>query len=377
MHGSHNRYDRQTGGPVGPVPKPQPRPSRGVESCWEWDAAGAMGIGKSAALAPPLEIPTPFPVSPSSIRVLPSSFALPPSVLPLPPSKISSMPEYKTVAIVGVGLIGGSIGLALRERKLAQTVIGIGRRQQSLDAARKVGAIDNGVTNLAGGVAEAQLILVATPVDSIAERVVQVAAACQPGALITDAGSTKEKIVTAVDSALASRRSGPRFVGSHPIAGDHRTGPEHARADLFEDHTVIITPTEHTRPAAVTEVSGFWENLGAKVRRMSPADHDAALALTSHLPHAVAVALAAATPRELLPLTAGGWRDTTRVAAGDVALWQAIFAENRQHVVNALRAMERSLAGLGNSLEQGDNEALNTLLELAAKRKRERDALGD
>ena len=227
------------------------------------------------------------------------------------------MAEYDTVAIVGVGLIGGSIGLALRERRLAQKIVGIGRRQTSLDTARGVGAIDHGVTNLANGVAQAQLIVVATPVDTIAERVMQVSTACPAASLITDAGSTKEMIVSAVDAGLAARRSGPRFVGSHPLAGDHRTGAEHARADLFDGRTVVITPTEQTRPAAVTEVSGFWESLGANVVNMTPARHDAALAITSHLPHLVASALAAATPTELLPLTASGWRDTTRVAASD------------------------------------------------------------
>ena len=287
------------------------------------------------------------------------------------------MVEYDTVAIIGVGLIGGSIGLALRERKLAQKVIGVGRRQQSLDAARKVGAIDNGVTNLANGVSQAQLIIVATPVDTIAERVIQASVACPAGALITDAGSTKESIVAAVDAGLAGRRSGPRFVGSHPLAGDHRTGPEHARADLFEGRTVIITPTAHTRPAAVTEVGGFWQSLGANVRSMRPAEHDAALAVTSHLPHVAAVALAAVTPSNLLPLTASGWRDTTRVAGGDPALWQAILTANRQHVLDALDLLGQTFATLRQSLEQGDNESLISILETAAKRKRERDALGD
>lgn len=287
------------------------------------------------------------------------------------------MAEYDTVAIVGVGLIGGSIGLALRERRLAQNVIGIGRRQQSLDVARQVGAIDNGVTSLAGGVSQAQLIIVATPVDTIAERVVQASAACPATSLITDAGSTKEAIVAACDAGLASRRSGPRFVGSHPLAGDHRTGPEHARADLLEGRTVVITPTEHTRPAAITEVSGFWQSLGANVVIMSPAQHDAALAITSHLPHAAAVALAVSTPSELLPLTASGWRDTTRVAGGDPALWQAILTANRQHVIDALDLMGQTLKSLRESLEHGDNENLFSILETAAKRKRERDALGD
>jgi prephenate dehydrogenase len=287
------------------------------------------------------------------------------------------MAEYDTVAIVGVGLIGGSIGLALRERRLAQNVIGVGRRQQSLDVAREVGAIDNGVTYLASGVSQAQLIVVATPVDTIAERVAQASAACPAGSLITDAGSTKEAIVSAVDAGLAARRSGPRFVGSHPLAGDHRTGPQHARADLFEGRTVVITPTEHTRPAAVTEVIGFWQSLGANVESMSPAKHDAALAITSHLPHVAAAALAAATPSELLPLTATGWRDTTRIAGSDPALWQAILTANRQHVLDALDLMDQTFTSLRESLEQGDNESLVSILETAAKKKRDRDALGD
>lgn len=287
------------------------------------------------------------------------------------------MAEYDTVAIVGVGLIGGSIGLALRERRLAQKIVGIGRRQTSLDAARKVGAIDHGVTNLATGVSQAQLIIVATPVDTIAERVIQASAACPATSLITDAGSTKEVIVSACDAGLASRRSGPRFVGSHPLAGDHRTGPEHSRADLFEGRTVVITPTEHTRAAAVTEVSGFWQSLGANVTSMTPERHDASLAITSHLPHLVAVALAAATPLELLSLTASGWRDTTRVAGGDPALWQAILTANRQHVLDALDLMSDTFTDLRESLEQGDNESLISILEMAAKKKRERDALGD
>src|SRR5262249_33400140 len=218
---------------------------------------------------------------------------------------------------------------------------------------------------------------VATPVDTIAERVVQASAACPAGALITDAGSTKASIVAAVDAGLASRRSGPRFVGSHPLAGDHRTGPQHARGDPVDGRVAVITPTEHTRPAAVTEISGFWQSLGANVRSMKPGEHDAALAVTSHLPHVVAIALAAATPTELLPLTAGGWRDTTRVAGADPELWQAIFTANPERVLEAIDQMDQVFGSLRESLEQGDNETLRQILETAAKRKRERDALGD
>src|SRR3954465_7413352 len=287
------------------------------------------------------------------------------------------MVEYDTVAIVGVGLIGGSIGLAMRERRLAQKIIGVGRRQISLDVARKVGAIDHGVTSLGTAVAEAQLVVIATPVDTIAERVIQAAAKCPATSLITDAGSTKQTIVAAVDAGLAGRRGGRRFVGSHPLAGDHRTGPEHARADMFDGRTVVITPTEHTRTAAVTEVTGLWQALGADVHTMTPAQHDAALALTSHMPHLAAVAVAAATPNEFLHLTAGGWRDTTRVAGGDPQLWQAILTANRQHVLDAIDMLSQTIGNLRESLEQGDNESLLSILQAAAKKKRDRDALGD
>jgi prephenate dehydrogenase len=287
------------------------------------------------------------------------------------------MAEYDTVAIVGVGLIGGSIGLALRERKLARSIVGIGRRQASLDVARRVGAIDHGVTTIAEGVSRAQLVVVCTPVDTIAERVIQVAALCPPAALITDAGSTKEKIVVAIDAGLSGRRSGPRFVGSHPLAGDHRTGADHARGDLFDRRTVVVTPTPATRPAAVTEVSGFWQAVGANVTTMSPAEHDAALAITSHLPHLVAVALAAATPKNLIPLAASGWRDTTRIAGGDPNLWQPIFAANHDRVLEAIDRFSDSLTGLREALEQGDYETLTSILTAAAKIKRDRDALGD
>jgi prephenate dehydrogenase len=302
------------------------------------------------------------------------------------------MAEYDTVAIVGVGLIGGSIGLALRERGLAREVVGIGRaesgpahgnrqgatrKETSLEAALRLGAIDRATTSVSEGVAAANVILLCTPVDKVVGYVVNVAAACPKDALITDAGSTKEAIVHGADAALASHRAGPRFVGSHPIAGDHRGGPEFSRSDLFEGRMVVVTPTDHTRPAAVTEVSGFWENLGAQVMTMSPSEHDKALAMTSHLPHLVATALAAATPTELLQLTAGGWRDATRVAGGNPDVWLPIFASNRSSVLDALARFGNQLAEIREMLEQSDDSALFDKLAAAAARKSERDALGD
>ncbi len=287
------------------------------------------------------------------------------------------MAEFDTVAIVGVGLIGGSIGLAVRERKLARQVIGIGRNEGNLNAARRHGAIDVGTTSLVHGVEEAQLVIVCTPVDTIADLVSQVAAASANRSLITDAGSTKQEVVKTLEALLVDRRDGPRFVGSHPLAGDHRTGVDFARGDLFEGRKVIVTPTEHTHRAAVVEVGGFWQTLGAEVVVMSPAEHDQALAATSHLPHLIASALALATPKDLLPLAASGWRDTTRVAAGDPEMWRAIFATNRQEVLEALKRFERWTGELREILTLGQDERLLRILERAQWMKANRDTLGD
>lgn len=287
------------------------------------------------------------------------------------------MAEFEKVAIVGVGLIGGSIGMALRQRKLASEVIGVGRREANLQTAVQRGAIDRGTTKLADGVAEAEFVVVATPVDKVAEVALQVAAACENRATITDVGSTKESIVATVDGGLTGRRDGPWFIGSHPLAGDHRTGVEFARADLFDGRKAIVTPTAHSHRAAALDVVRFWRAIGAETLTMSPSDHDSALAATSHLPHLVAAALAFATPNDLLPLAASGWRDTTRIAGADPDLWRPIFAANRKYVLEALDRFDEAIAVIREALEQDDEQQLSGLLERARWVKTSRDALGD
>ena len=284
------------------------------------------------------------------------------------------MSPFNSIAIVGVGLIGGSIGLATRARKLAREVVGIGRSAERLDQARRIGAIDRGTTNLAEGVARADLVVVCTPVATIADRVQDAAKAAPANAVLTDAGSTKGELVAKLDSNVNAVASGPRFVGSHPLAGDHRTGCEFARADLFENRTVIITPTSASGSFAVATVREFWRALGGRVVEMSPEAHDQALAITSHLPHLVASALSATTPKEHLPLTAGGWQDTTRVAASDPELWRQIFVANRHAVVEAIERFHLSLDALREALRTGDDQELLKLLQEA---KQIRDALGN
>ena len=283
---------------------------------------------------------------------------------------------WDQVAIVGVGLIGGSLGLALLRRKLAREVIGIGRQRSSLEAAERTGAITRSSLDLASGVQKASLVVVCTPVDLVAEHVQAVAAAARSGnCLITDAGSTKAEIVAAVERSArnGSWPAGTRFVGSHPLAGSEKRGAEHATEGLFEGRTVIVTPSETTSADDRKAIGELWTSVGARVIEMTPAEHDKAVAATSHLPHLVASAVAAATPDEYVTLTAGGWRDVTRIAAADPDLWQQIFMANRQNVLSSLEAFESAAAALRAAIENSDRAELKRLL---ARAKSKRDALG-
>lgn len=275
-----------------------------------------------------------------------------------------------TLTIVGVGLIGGSIGLAARQRGLASHIVGAGRSQATLDRACALGAIDEGCLDYRVAVQRANLAVFCTPVDCILEQAINAAQACQAGTLLTDAGSTKAAIVAGVESRLPA---GVDFVGSHPLAGSEKRGPDFAEADLFENRLTIITPTPRTSPAAVDRVAAFWQALGSRVRVMTPEEHDRALAATSHLPHLLAAALAGTLPSELHALTATGFRDTTRIAAGDPALWTAIFDQNRESLLQALSRVEGQLDRFRQALEGHDVAALTQLLTQA---KQVRDALG-
>jgi prephenate dehydrogenase len=268
-----------------------------------------------------------------------------------------------------VGLLGGSIGQALIRRRLAGQVVGVGRRAAALRAARRLGAISAGTTDLARGVRRADLVVLCVPVDQIAPLACAAAHHGPPQMVITDVGSTKAAVCAAIESA----GSVPRFVGSHPLAGSEKTGVEHARSTLLKGRLVVVTPTPATDAAACREVELFWTRLGARVHRLSPAEHDQALAVTSHLPHLAAAAIAAATPEEYLTLTASGWRDTTRVAAGDPTLWRQIVLSNRAHALAALALLDERLAELRAALVRGDAARLEELLNLA---KCKRDAVG-
>jgi prephenate dehydrogenase len=276
---------------------------------------------------------------------------------------------FDTIAIVGVGLIGGSIGLALKRRRLARRVVGVGRRASSLAAARRRGTIDRGTTDLARGVADAELTVFCTPVNLIAAQVREAAPFCSPDALLTDSGSTKARIVARLETGLPG---GVCFVGSHPLAGSEKRGVEVARADLFDGRVCVVTETPRTPADALDRVTAFWRSLGARVIRMAPDAHDRALAYTSHLPHLAAAALSIALPEKYNEVVATGFRDTTRIAASDPDLWTAIFFENAEPLLDALAGFERRMREFRDALARGDARRLR---ELWHESKVKRDAV--
>jgi len=281
------------------------------------------------------------------------------------------MPHWNTLAIIGPGLIGGSIGLALHKRGLASHIVGVGRRKESLAKALDLGVATSISTSIAEAVKNADVVVACTPVNQIAGHMLQAAAAAPDCALLTDAGSTKASIVAKVEASLPK---GKRFVGSHPLAGREKNGVDFARADLFEGRVVVVTPTVKTDPADVQAVSEFWQSLGATVISMSPDAHDRALATTSHLPHLVASATAQITPVADLQLTAGGWRDLTRIASGEPDLWSQILLDNRASILKSLAGFEKTMAEFRAALEEADAVKLRQLL---MEGKLRRDALGN
>lgn len=281
-----------------------------------------------------------------------------------------------TVAIIGVGLIGGSIGMGLRKRGLARRVVGIGRREASLREALECGAVSEFTTDLAAGVSDADWVVVCTPVEQIPLHVVQSVQAAPAHAIVTDAGSTKRSIVDEVRRQLATATAGPRatFLGSHPMAGSEKTGVRHGSPDLLQGRLVILTPEDDTPAEATERLTHFWQSLGARVERLSAAAHDQAVAAISHLPHAMASLLAACTSEDDLRLAATGWLDTTRVASGDVELWRQILTQNRDCVLRSLHQFGKVLNSFTQALEQQDDAELTRLLALGKQR---RDALAD
>lgn len=267
-----------------------------------------------------------------------------------------SIPDVRTVAIVGVGLLGGSVAKTLK--KLDSRIVCRGYARSSAAVARLqcIDWLDLVSDSLAAVCQSADVVVIAAPVDSIASLARRCADVTTAQTLITDVGSTKESIVSQTSDLT-------NFVASHPIAGSEKSGADAALDDLFNNKTTIITPSRNADAAMVDRCDNFWKMLGSQTIRMSPSDHDQRLAAVSHVPHLIAALVARSTPAAAAAFVGSGWRDITRVAAGDVAMWSAIVADNRDAIGQQLSAVRDDLDQLINSLN--DISAVETFLESA------------
>jgi len=283
----------------------------------------------------------------------------------------------RNLAIVGVGLLGGSVAKAARAGGLARRIVGVGRDAARLRPALDDGTLDATTTDLDAEMRKADFIVLAVPVLAIEGLLTRVWSAAPEGSVITDVGSTKRNIVRAAEhlAAAPARRADapegsgggrpPSFVGSHPLAGSEQTGYRVARADLFRGATVVVTPTERTALGALKTVTEFWEALGARVSLLDPETHDRTVAAISHLPHLIACALVDGARRvepAALELAARGFRDTTRIAAGDPDMWTEIFLANRDALSASVEAFREALAELQRAVDAGAAEPLRAAL---------------
>ena len=279
---------------------------------------------------------------------------------------------FRKITIVGVGLLGGSIGLAARERRLAKEVAGFVRRTASLRDCEKAGAVDYATTDLLAAVSGADFIILCTPLAQMQDRLIEMLPALKRGALVTDVGSVKGGLVRELERSAA--KSGAHFVGSHPMAGAEKTGVGAARADLFENAICLVTPTRRSSEAAVRKVARFWKSLGGRPLRLPPGQHDLLVSRTSHLPHVVAatltnLVLGPSQPGNQPALCANGFRDTTRIASGSPEMWRDIAMFNRTNLLKSVAAFAATLAEFQLALKQANPDAVEAFFAKAKQRR--------
>jgi prephenate dehydrogenase len=280
--------------------------------------------------------------------------------------------HFNRAVIIGVGLIGGSLGMIIRRKGLASSVVGVGRRVENLKTAVTVGAIDRYVVDPKDAVNDADLVILATPVDTYERHLKEWASCLQPGAIVTDVGSVKGELVERAERAMPA---GVHFVGGHPIAGKEKTGAAAGSEELFAGRRCILTPTKQTDSQALDRIQSLWQEAGAVVLTMDPHLHDKILGAVSHLPHVAAFALmnalidirAQVPELDLAGHSGGGLRDTTRIAASSPEMWRDIFLWNRENVVDCIGAYERSLGELRELVQKGDAAGIEKILERAKK----------
>jgi len=268
--------------------------------------------------------------------------------------------------VLGVGLLGGSIGLAAKSALNDVEIVGYGHRKATLERAVEVGAIDRFEMKVTEAVEGADLVILCTPVGVFEGLIGEIGNALKTGAMVTDVGSTKRSVVAVAERELPE---GVHFVGSHPMAGSEKRGVEFARADLFQNALCILTPTGKTEKEALGAVEGFWKALGMRTTRLSPVEHDRLLAEVSHLPHALAAALVSLQSEKALSLAGKGFLDATRIAGGDGALWRDILMDNRDNVLASIGELKKQLGELEKFLGGEGREELAKWLDRAAARR--------
>ncbi len=279
------------------------------------------------------------------------------------------------MCIIGVGLIGGSFALALREAGLVGEVVGVGRGVENLKQGIELGIIDRYTTDPAEGVAGADLVFLATPVLAMADVMEAIGKNLKPGAIVTDGGSVKGAIIEAVEPRLPA---GVHFVPGHPIAGTEHSGAEAAFPTLYRGRRCILTPTARTDPDALAHVQALWQAAGSEVVVMDVEKHDRVLAAISHLPHMVAYALVVAGSsydryeENILEYSAGGFKDFTRIASSDPTMWRDIAMTNKDALIEMMSHFEKFFAELKDDIEKGD---AGKLYDFFLKSKQSRDAI--
>ena len=281
--------------------------------------------------------------------------------------------QFQKITIVGVGLLGGSLGLAVRQRRLAGEVAGFVRRAASLKDCERAGAVDFATTDLLAAVSNADLIILCTPLAQMRALAQQLLPALKRGAIVTDVGSVKAEVVRELTPIIT--KAGAHFVGSHPMAGGEKMGVLAARADLYAKAICIVTPAKNSNARAVRKLEQFWQALGSRTLRLDAAQHDLLVSRTSHLPHVVAAALAGLVlnpkqSKQQATLCATGFRDTTRIASGSPEMWRDIALANHKNLFRSVDAFMVELRKFQAALKRGDAKAVGHFF-LTAKQRRD------
>jgi cyclohexadieny/prephenate dehydrogenase len=275
---------------------------------------------------------------------------------------VNTKPNFDRIALIGFGLIGGSIARAAREQGLAKEIVTTARSAQTRARVMELGVVDRVVETNAEAVEGADLVILCIPVGACGPVAAEIAPHLKPGAIISDVGSVKASVVKDMAPHLPAS---VQFVPAHPVAGTENSGPDSGFAELFINRWCILTPPEGTDTNAVEKLRAFWAAIGAKVEIMTPEHHDLVLAITSHLPHLIAYTivgtadeLAQVTSSEVIKFSAGGFRDFTRIAASDPTMWRDVFLANKEAVLEMLGTFNEDLSKLTRAIRRGDGEAL-------------------